>query len=261
MTLIIGILCLDGITVGADSAATLGTTTGLRTVTQPMAKLGIVRGQAIMGLSGPVGTAQLFQDRVDGVYNDLRNKSAEEAGRRLRKAFLQDQEISLRVASLAQSVVGPAAQNDVLCQTLVAAAPGKPPYLIQFDYQCAPEVATDDLPFVAVGSGQSIADPLLAFLRHVFWQDSLPSLNEGNFAAVWTLQHAIRAAPGGTLAGPISIANLQVSKGQPSARFLSEGETKEHYEAVGAAEDRLREFRSEQRPGLSEPKPPAAPTG
>ncbi len=260
MTLIIGIKCSDGITVGADSAATLGTTTGLRTVIQPMAKLSIVRGQAIVAVSGPVGTAQLFKDRVDSAYNDLRNMSAEDAGRTLRQAFLQDQEITLKVASLAQSVVGPAAQGDVLCQTLVAAAPGKPPYLVQFDYQCAPELATDDLPFVAIGSGQSIADPFLAFLRRVFWQDSLPSLNEGSFAAVWTLQHAILAAPGG-IAAPISIANLQVTSGQPSARLLPEGEIKEHYEAVGAAEDRLREFRSEQRPGLSEPKPPAAPTG
>ena len=260
MTLIIGIKCSDGIAIGADSAATLGTTTGLRTVIQPMAKLAIVRGQAIVGVSGPVGTAQLFEDRVDSTYNDLRNRSAVEAGRRLRQAFLNDQEITLKVASLAQSVVGPSAQNDALCHTLVAAAPGKPPYLIQFDYQCALEVATDDLPFVAIGSGQSIADPFLAFLRHLFWQDSLPSLNEGNFAAVWTLQLAIRAAPGG-IAAPVSIANLRVSSGQPSARLLPESEIKEHYEAVDAAEDRLREFRSEQRPGLSEPKPPAAPAG
>ena len=59
----------------------------------------------------------------------------------------------------------------------------------------------------------------------------------------------------------MSIANLEIIKGQPSAQLLPESELKEHYEAIGAAEDRLRYFRSEQRPGLSEPTPPPAPNG
>lgn len=171
MTLIVGIKCSDGIVLGADSAATLGNTLGVRTVIQPVAKLTIVRGQAIIGVSGPVSTAQLFADRLDAAYNGLRNVGVPEIGRKLRLAFLEDAEVSLRVAGLAQSVVGPTAQNDVICQTLVAIASGRPPSMIQFDYQCMPEMATDDLPFVAIGSGQTIADPFLAFLRRVFWSD------------------------------------------------------------------------------------------
>jgi hypothetical protein len=94
----------------------------------------------------------------------------------------------------------------------------------------------------------------------VFWEQTTPSLNEGTFVAAWTLQHAIETAPGG-IAGPINIATLQMVKGQASAKLLPESELKEHYEAIGAAEDRLREFRSEQKPGPAEPEPPTPPTG
>ena len=258
MTLIVGIRCSDGIVVGADGAATLGNTVGLRTVIQPVAKLAIVR-DAVIAVSGPVGIGQLFADRLDGSYNSLRSLSGEEAARTLREAFLKDAEVALRVASLAASVVGSGpAQQDILYETLVAVASKNVPRLIQFDYQCAPELATEDLPFVAIGSGRSIADPFLAFLRRVFWKDSLPSLKEGNFAATWTLQHAIQTAPGG-IAPPISVANLQMIKGQPSAALLPDIERKEHDEAIGAAEDLLRMFRSEQAPRSSEPSPPAVP--
>ena len=95
MTLIVGIKCSNGIVVGADGAATLGNTVGLRTVIQPVAKLTIVRG-AIVAVSGPVGIGQLFTDRVDTTYNSLRDLSAEEAARTLREAFLKDAEVALR---------------------------------------------------------------------------------------------------------------------------------------------------------------------
>lgn len=259
MTLIVGIKCSNGVVLGADGAATLGNTVGLRTVIQPVAKLTIVRDSAIVAVSGPVGIGQLFADRLDSSYNNLRNLSGEEVGRSLRSAFLQDAEVGLRIAALAATVVGSGpAQQDILCDTLVAVASKGTPRLIQFDYQCAPELATDDLPFVAIGSGRTIADPFLAFLRRVFWQESLPSLADGNFAATWTLQHAIDTAPGG-IARPISVANLRVDKGQPVATLLSPSELMEHYEAIDEAEARLRQFRSEQIPGQSESAPPAGP--
>lgn len=241
--------------MGADGAATLGNVAGLRTVLQPMAKLSIVRQQVIVGVSGPVGLGQLYVDRVDHLWDSIREEFISEVCRKLRSAFLQDAQVALQVASLARQVIGQIAQESAFTQTLVALAPRRSPQLVQFDYQCSPEVATDDLPFVAIGSGQGIADPFLAFLRRVFWKDTLPSLSGGIFAVMWTLLHAIETALGG-ISRPIQIATLSVKDTQPSAAFLSEAELKEHEVARSEAEDHLRNFRTEQQPTGAEAEPP-----
>lgn len=255
MTLIIGIKCSNGIVLGADSAATLGNTAGVRTVVLPVAKLTLVPDRAIIGVSGPVGISQFYADRITQERNSLRDLRDQEVASRLRLAFLKDAELTLKVAALARDVVGSAAQSGIMCETLVAVASNSLS-LIRFDYQCLPEIATDDLPFVAIGSGQTIADPFLAFLKRVFWQDSLPTLNEGNFAAVWALQQAIQTTPGG-VGKPIRIANLQMKGRQSTVRELSSAELKEHFEAIDSAEERLRSFRSDQTPGPDESKPPS----
>ena len=41
------------------------------------------------------------------------------------------------------------------------------PELIQCNHVGMTEAATTDLPFVAIGSGQELADPFLAFLRRI----------------------------------------------------------------------------------------------
>jgi ATP-dependent protease HslVU (ClpYQ) peptidase subunit len=258
MTLIIGLKCSDGIVVGSDGAATLGNIAGLRTVIQPVPKLAIIRDKMIVGVSGPVGLGQLFCDRVDEVCNDLRDDRGPEVCRKLRQAFLKDAEITLKVAALCTQIMGPSAQVGALHQTLVALATRGMPLLIQFDYQCAPEMATDDLPFVAIGSGQNIADPFLAFLRHVFWKDHLPNIPEGGFAVMWTLIHAIRTAPGG-IAEPIHLAVLQMEGTQPSARLLSDKELREHRVMVEEVEGYLNSFPKSLQPGEHEAEPPSPP--
>ena len=55
MTLIIGVRCSDGVVIGADGAATLGSTLGGPTVMQPVTKLQILEGTIVMGVSGQVG--------------------------------------------------------------------------------------------------------------------------------------------------------------------------------------------------------------
>ena len=259
MTLIIGLKCSDGIVVGSDGAATLGNIAGLRTVMQPVPKLTIIKDKIIVGVSGPVGLGQLYCDRVDQVSNSLRDDQGPEVCRKLRGAFLQDAEITFKVAALATQIMGPSAQVGALHQTLVALATRGTPHLIQFDYQCAPEMATDDLPFVAIGSGQSIADPFLAFLRRVFWKGCLPTIPEGGFAVMWTLMHAIRTAPGG-IAEPIHLALLEMKGTQPSARLLDDKELKEHRVMVEEAERHLNSFSKSLQPGEHEAEPPSPPT-
>jgi len=260
MTLIIGVKCSDGLVVGADSGATMGDyVSGLRTVMQPMTKLDVVGGRAIVGVSGPVGLGQLHVDSVSRIHNDFRNLGAPEVCRRLRDEFRKDAEIALHMAAMATKVLGAQARIGAVTTTLVALATKSGLHLIQFDCECCPEMATNDLPFVSIGSGQLIADPFLAFLRRIFWKDRLPSVSDGIFAVVWTLEHAIATAPAG-IAGPITLGVLTLEGTQSRARLLTDDELREHHQHIGQAENHVREFKQEQRPRATEPEPPQPPS-
>jgi hypothetical protein len=147
-----------------------------------------------------------------------------------------------KAATWAQPVLGGLAGQSILTSTVVALPVSKQPCLFQFDEKGSPEEATVDLPFVAVGSGQGIADPFLAFLRRLFWPEGLPSLADGIFAALWTLKHAIETAPSG-IANPKQIVVLKAVGDAMSADELPRHDLDEHLQAIDAAETTLSSFR------------------
>lgn len=103
-------------------------------------------------------------------------------------------EIAGRWSNLNRNSVG-----TVLTSSLIALPIGGisgRPELIQFDYMGMPEMASEDLPSVAIGSSQQLADPFLAFLRRVFWKEKAPHWTDGVFATVWTLLQAIQITLG-----------------------------------------------------------------
>lgn len=260
MTLIIGFKCSDGIVVGADSGATMGDISGLHTIMQPMSKLQLVSDKALLGVSGPVGLGQLYFDCVNRTHNEFRSLDIATICRKLRDKFREDAEIALRMAAMAAQVLGASARAGAITTTLVALAARDGPHLVQFDCECCPEVATNELPFVSIGSGQLIADPFLAFLKRIFWKDRLPSVSDGIFAVVWTLEHALDTAPGG-IAPPIDIGVLQMEGSQPKARLLSEVELQEHREMRTQAEAHIKKFEELLRPTGEESEPPQPPAG
>jgi len=99
-----------------------------------------------------------------------------------------------------------------------------------------------DIWYVAMGSGQPIADPCLGFIRQAFWSDGIPSVEDGVFAVVWTLAQAIELNPGG-IKGPMQIAKLATHAGKAIARLLDENEILEHEENVKGAIKHLRQYR------------------
>ncbi len=242
MTLIIGIKCKDGIVMGADGAATLGAM-GQRTILQPMKKLEVISNSIILGVSGPVGLGQRFKGEIEHVWEEKKfsGRKPFQAMTILREAMWKHAEMEWKAAAVTRPAIGYIATESVVCQSIVALPVSKQSCLFQFDQQCAPEEATEDLPFVSIGLGQNIADPFLAFLRRVFWPNKIPSINDGIFATVWTLEHAIKTNPGG-VAKPEQIAVLQKIKGNWQALELSNVQLEEHREASGRAEQHLREF-------------------
>jgi hypothetical protein len=259
MTVVIGLKCSQGVVLGSDGAATLGSM-GLRTIVQPTTKLTLIENRAIFAFSGQVGLSQLFYDRACAVCATLlENASLPEVCRNLRNGFLPDANICFQVAALARNVVGNLATESVASQTLIAVAVQGQPELIQFDYQCHPEWTTNELPFVSIGSGQPIADPFLAWIRFVFWRHRLPTLAEGRFAVYWTLSHAIRTAPGG-IGPPIQMAALENVQNDVIARELTADELNDHEIAVAEYEVAIRELFALQRGIIPPPTPPTPST-
>jgi hypothetical protein len=259
VTLIVGIKCAEGIVVGADGGASMGDIAGM-TAMQPTKKLKIIDGRAILGVSGPVGLYQRIEGSMSKNPRQLFNHSANDIKTTLRAAVWNDillPEFEAAKATI-QLLGAQAAQSSCLSATILAhpAQNGAEICLTSFNHQFSPESATDNLPFVTVGSGSRLADPFLAFIRRIFWPDRPPTVAEGEFAVWWTLDHAIKTATGG-LAEPKQIMVLERRGGAVTATELSSDQCREHGEVAGRAEIHLRGF--DPARGGAPQAPPAVP--
>jgi len=245
MTLIIGIKCKDGVVMGSDGAATLGTM-GQNTIVQPIRKLETISNSIILGVSGPIGIAQIFKGVIEKLWEDQKfhNKESYEAMEFLSNSLWEHVKPEFQKASIAKDVIGNIASISAICSILIAIPISKKPCLIQFNQQCSPEEATDNLPFVSIGSGQKIADPFLAFLRRIFWPNKLPTLAEGVLTVLWTLEHAIITNPGG-VSEPKQIVTIEKENSNKyKVHELQDTELKEHIEAIHNIEKYLSDFPS-----------------
>jgi 20S proteasome alpha/beta subunit len=245
LTLIIGILCSDGVVMAADGAATLGFPGNGITVRQSVRKLNIIDGKAILGVSGAVGLGQRFAREVEkylaaGKLNTGSGARPVDVGVAIGNLFKAHIQPELNIAQYSARMV-PDAHQGAITTTLLACRVSHEYALIEFDLNGAPEVKTEELWFSSVGSGESIADPLLAFLGNVCgWRNGKrPTLSQGRFAATWVLKHAIETNPGG-VADPRQLAVLSGSDRNWSARLLTDEEQGEPLQMCDDAEHALR---------------------
>lgn len=203
----------------------------------------------IVAVSGSVGLSQRISGTFGKFYDEkfLSGKGGSplkpfEAMALIRQRIWDDclkQEYA--IATEAAKLIGQLAQRPCLCACMVAIPISKELCLIQFDQQGHPQLATKDLPTVAIGSGQQIADPFLSFLRHIFWSDRLPKMADGIFAAYWTLNYAIRTSPV-VVQEPKQFAVLEIVKDSFVCRDLDENDLIPFREAVSKAENHLKEL-------------------
>lgn len=245
MTLIIGIKCADGVVVASDGAATLGTIAS-QTLRQPVKKLSILHGKIVVGVSGPVGLGQKIVQGVDDLYdaNKLSGKNSCDAMKIFSETLREQIKPEYEMVQVSSKVLGNTAVNGILSSTIIALPIKREACLIQFDHQGSSEQATEDLPFISIGSGEPIADPFLGFIRRIFWKDGVPETNGGIFAAYWTLRHAISLHPGG-VADPIQVVVLKREGSDWTVNEIQASELAEHKEAMQAAEAKLANFREE----------------
>lgn len=232
MTILIGVLCKDGVVIGSDSAVTFATG-NIRTIEQSIKKVDIISEHVIVAGTGEVGLGQRFTEVVKQAWeNKIFSKSALEIGKELARAGIEDfGTTSATMGRFGALVAFPCNGGHPvgLCELSVD------------NFQ--PELKTDRLWYVSMGSGQTIVDPFLGLMREAFWEDGLPSHQDATFAVTWALQHAIDLNAGG-VNGPIQVGVLSSSgKGKYDARLLTEEELAGHQENVAGVIEHLREYR------------------
>ena len=234
MTILIGVLCREGVVIGADSSATFGAAGGIRTIEQPCHKLEIVNKTIVVAGTGQVGLGQRFVERVKEAWEQKYFRdSPVDAARKLAELAIKDF-ISTKApaGSYGALVAFPISDKLHLCEFQIA------------DFQ--PELKVDPIWFCSMGSGQLIGDPFMALMREIFWEKGPPSLQDGIFAAVWALEHAVSVNAGG-VNGPIEIAVLRREGGRTVASLLADDDLQEHREAIQEAKERLRDLRRNHR--------------
>jgi len=235
MTLIVGIRCSDGIVIAADSAATLGSSSGF-TITQPTQKIEIIDKSVIVACVGSVGMAQRFAQEIGTGWAAkafTSTKCATEVDAGVAIANM------IRPHILAEAQVAQQLKVQWPATAVVVAMPiAKKLSLIEIADSGAPEVVPHTVPFVSIGSGKLLADPFLGFLRRIFWPSSLPTVGQGTLAAIWTLDQCIRTSYA-FLAPPVHVAELKLSSGTFSARLLPPEDLSDHRQAIESAEKSL----------------------
>jgi len=245
VTAIVGILCKDGVVVGADSAVTFAVTPQFASIEQKANKVTIIGDHVIIAGTGDVGLAQRFGNIVEQSLNvpNLWAQSKFDVVKVLAHETIKDMQQTFIKPGKYGALVGFRCQDhSCLCEFAVA------------DFQ--PEFKTlDGIWYGSLGSTQFMTDPFLGLLRDVFWSDGPPSVSEGEFAVTATLEHAIGLNPGG-VAGPIQIGVLKrESAGSWAARLLTAQDVYEHSQSVKAARQHLRGFRKTQQPAAADDLP------
>jgi 20S proteasome alpha/beta subunit len=249
MTILIGVVCDDGIVIGSDSSATFSAGQ-IPTIEQPMKKVYVVGDDLIFAGTGSGGLGQRFSAILQQVRASPEFLETD--------CFTVTKHISRATIEDFRFTYGQPGQFGALVAFTCRAAF----HLCEFsitDFQ--PEFKMDEIWFVSMGSGQAIADPFLGLLRRVFFKTSRPRLNEGIWMVTWTLEHAIELNTGG-INGPIQIAVLtRKTPDQPfTARLYTENDLEEHRNNVKDAEEHLAAYRAILA-GRSEiaPPPPSPP--
>lgn len=253
MTVLVGVRCTDGVVIGADSAAT--SSVGPQRLIQILSdeKINIVGERVIIASTGAVGLSQRFHGVVKSHWEKKSfQKSMAECLREITRATIQDFEQTGVPRLLPQ-------QGGLGFGSLMAVVLDGRPQLIEFgslDFQ--PEVKSDNMHFVAMGSGQVLAEPFMAFVSRVLWGGEPPDVQLGAFGLYWVLSHTIQYAPGG-VGKPIKIAVLKRDKGNWIARSVEGDELQEPEQHVAEIEKLISRYPKAVVEGERPQTPPPAP--
>lgn len=234
MTVVIGVLCEDGVVIGSDSAVTF-VHGQIPTIEQKGTKIRVLtKNNIVLCGTGSVGLSQRFRDILKNYFDQPanKNKSNIQIGKELCVLAIQD---------FQSTGINKTAQQGYGFGALIAFSLEGKRYLCEFaisDFQ--PEFKFDSLWYVSMGSGQLIADPFLGFVRKLLWENHRPNVNQGILGTVWALQHTIDINAGGINA-PVQIGTLTKENGSFVAKRLAKEEVDQHIEHIRSLEKQFKE--------------------
>jgi len=248
MTVIVGVLCSDGVVIGSDSSATFGLI-NLPTVEQgPVTKVFNIKGCGIMAGTGSVGLLQRFRADLEKNWKpeSYTGKRKEEIGVIIAQSAIQN--FNQTYCSPPQIPV------DFKFGALFSFFHNNEFHLIEFDpVTFQPEFKENhSIWYASMGSGMAIADSFLGLIRKVYWKDGTrPKLAHARTFVSWALDHAIDVNPGG-INGPAQIAVLEKKDGGGKVRILTVDELQECASGVKKIEEHMQSF-------FNPPAPPKIP--
>lgn len=247
MTVLVGVKCSDGVVIGADSIATSSYGQG-RLMQIKTEKLAVVGDRVIIASTGSVGLGQRFVDTVGRAWTEgAFQTSCVDCARHLARAAIGD---------FQQTGVPYNPASGWGYGALVAAPHENRPELVEFgtqDFQ--PEIKSERLHFVSMGSGQMLAEPFMGFISRVIWGEQVPDVRTAMFGVYWALNHAIQMSPGG-VGEPIRLATLRQEGNDWVARLLEPEELEEQAQHIAAIEERIADYPlSVFRQAAAEPVP------
>ncbi len=190
MTIIVGVKCKDGVVIGADSKATSAMGPNPLVLITSNDKLQPIGNKGFFATTGSVGLSQRLRAITDRMWADKKfNGDCIQCSGKIARAALED---------FQNTGVPMTPQHGLNFGALMGIVLEDKPFLIEFgttDFQ--PEIKKDRLFYVAIGSGQLLADPFLAFVSRVLWNGEEPDVNLAKMGVYWVLDHTIKYAPGG----------------------------------------------------------------
>jgi hypothetical protein len=284
MTVIVGILCSDGIVIGTDSAMVAGRAHGGYTIERQdgdVLKIEVIEN-TITAVTGAMGLAQRFNDQIALTIKALRQPfqppqqfipgfgfvgskiqqilagkiaagaipfdviSAVEIGRIVAEVVIDDFK---RTQSTLQ------VSNGWGFGALFAFVNADKPQLIDFDpVQFHPELKGLPDPqrgdqdriwrCVSWGAGRQLADPFLAHAYRLLFSGKVPTVPRAKLVVAWTIGHVSKYNIG-LVGGKLQLAVLEKTNGRWTAHHTDPGETNQQVEVL---EKYISDFGEKQQP-------------
>ena len=240
MTLIIGVKCRDGIVIGSDSLETFGT--GIEQ--EVSNKIEYLARNSLMASAGAVGLSQLIKEKLRISWEAVQNQDDVYTARILLEELSWSEiKRAMDHASEAQEFLQEDLIPTVLTSSLVAFPLKGTPVLLRINEIGQSHDVTSESPFVSIGSGDFQADPFLAFVKRVVWNDRQPdAIDDGVFGVLWALQHVIEVNGGLGVGGSPVIAALQLVDELWEADIRKGPLLDQHLQRIAGAENAMSKY-------------------
>ena len=263
MTVIIGILCSDGVVLGSDSAFATGRHPASYNIQRndgDTLKMEVIGTDALSAITGAPGLAQRFNEQLAIILRQLKTPF------KVNGRFFNDHIVTQSIYDLLKvrisdgsvpiDVLSPSEIGILLAQltiqnfhrtqsafqmnngwglgALFGFVHKDKPQLIEFDgisfnpeLKGLPDPARQDQDrnwrCTSMGRGSPMADAFLAHVYRVLFKNKTPTVSRAKLAAMWTLDHVSKYNIG-YVGGALHLSSIEKRNGIWSAQYVETGE-------------------------------------